>query len=358
MKKFIYCTLFLFVACGTKQEKIKPIVKSISESIYASGTIVSKNQYKAFSTVSGIVDKIYVSEGDSVVVGTPLLFISSKTQQLNKENARLSAAFSDIKANQGKLEEAKLLIDLSKNKMQNDSVLFQRQQKLWAQNIGSKVELEQRELAYQNSKTNFVSALEKHDELKRQLDLSSVQSKNNLSILSSVENEYTVKSMIDGEVYALNITKGEIVGPQTPLAVLGDKKHFVLEMQVDEYDIIKIKKGQLVMAVLNSHKDKVFEAVVTKIDPLMNLQSKTFLVEAEFVQAPDILFPNVTFEANILIQTKESALLIPREYILNDSIVTKSNGTQVVVKTGLKDYQMIEILSGISASDELIKPVK
>jgi HlyD family secretion protein len=91
---------------------------------------------------------------------------------------------------------------------------------------------------------------------------------------------------------------------------------------------------------------------------LMNLQSKTFLVEAEFVQAPDILFPNVTFEANILIQTKESALLIPREYILNDSIVTKSNGTQVVVKTGLKDYQMIEILSGISASDELIKPVK
>jgi multidrug efflux pump subunit AcrA (membrane-fusion protein) len=112
------------------------------------------------------------------------------------------------------------------------------------------------------------------------------------------------------------------------------------------------------MVVLNSYKEKVYEAVVSKINPLMDVQSKTFLVEAEFVQQPDVLYPNITFEASIFIQSKKNALLIPREYLLNDSIVTKSDGKEVVVKTGLKDYQMVEILSGITEDDELIKPEK
>jgi hypothetical protein len=49
-------------------------------------------------------------------------------------------------------------------------------------------------------------------------------------------------------------------------------------------------------------------------------------------------------------------MLIPREYLLNDSMVLKVNGDTVFVKTGLKDYQKIEILSGITEEDELIRP--
>ncbi|MGB3948315.1 MAG: efflux RND transporter periplasmic adaptor subunit [Bacteroidia bacterium] len=358
MKHSIILLLLFTIACKQKQEKISPVIKPITESIYASGIIVSKNQYQAFATVSGIVDEIYVSEGDSVSKGTPILYISSKTQQLNKENARLTAEFSDSKSNQGKLNEVKQLLELSKSKLKNDSVLLERQKKLWSQNIGTKVELEQRELSYQNSKTNFISASEKYDELKRQLDLNANQSKNNLSILSTIENEYTLKSMINGRVYSLNATKGEIVTPQKPLAVIGDKNNFVIEMQVDENDIIKIKNGLAVIVSLNSYKNKVFDAIVTKVNPLMNVQNKTFLVEAEFVKPPDLLFPNITLEANIVIQTKVNALLIPREYLSNDSIVTTANGENVVVKTGLKDYQMVEIVSGITATDELIKSVK
>jgi multidrug efflux pump subunit AcrA (membrane-fusion protein) len=148
------------------------------------------------------------------------------------------------------------------------------------------------------------------------------------------------------------------VGAQTPLAIIGDAQHFVLEMQVDEYDILKIQKGMKVLVTMDSYKDKVFEAVVTKIDPLMNERSKTFLVEARFVAAPSLLYPNVSFEANIIMQTKDKALLIPRNYLINDSFVLKANDEKVAVTTGLKDYKMVEILSGISAQDELKKPAK
>ena len=80
------------------------------------------------------------------------------------------------------------------------------------------------------------------------------------------------------------------------------------------------------------------------------------MVEAEFIQKPERIYPNITFEANIIIQEKSGALLIPRIYLLKDSLVIKSNGDTVVVKTGLKDYQKVEILSGIKSDDELLKP--
>jgi HlyD family secretion protein len=53
----------------------------------------------------------------------------------------------------------------------------------------------------------------------------------------------------------------------------------------------------------------------------MNLQSKTYTIEAEFVRPLAVLYPNISSEANVLIITKKDALLIPRNYLLNDLIV-------------------------------------
>lgn len=356
MKKLYFIPFICLIGCKSKVETIHPTFESISESIYASGTAKSKNQYQAFASVNGIIEHIFVTEGDTVKKGDPILSIFNETQILNKENAELSAQFASLNANQGKLNEVKQTIDLSQNKMKNDSALFFRQKNLWKDQIGTKVELENRELAYQNSKNAYYSSIVRYNDLRRQLDLNSIQSKNNLKISSKLEGDFTVRSEIDGVIYSLPKAKGEIVSLQTPLAVIGDATNFILEMQVDEYDILKIKEGLPVLITLDSYKGRVFEAKVTKINPLMNERSKTFLVESEFLQRPEVLYPNLTFEANIVMQTKNKAMLIPRNYILNDSIVVKANGDKVTVKTGLKDYKKIEILSGISITDELIKP--
>ena len=357
MKTILFILLTLsFIACNKKGETTKPTKSAISESIYASGTIKSKNQYQAFATVTGIIEEVFVSEGDSLQVGTTILKISNKAQQLNLENAELAANFSDVSANQGKLNDAKQLIVLSKIKLRNDSLLFVRQQSLWNQKIGSKVELEQRELAFQNSSSNYYSALIKYNDLKRQVEFNAAQARKNVSISSKIENDFTVKSEINGILYSLTKSKGDLVTPQTPLAVVGDANEFVIELQVDEYDILSIKKGLPVLVTLDSYKNKVFKAVVTKINPMMNERSKTFLVEAEFTETPEVLYPNISLEANIILQTKENALLIPRNYLLPNNRVINSNGDTIAIKTGLKDYQKIEVVSGINENEELIKP--
>jgi HlyD family secretion protein len=240
--------------------------------------------------------------------------------------------------------------------MKNDSALYFRQKSLWEQKIGSKVEFERSELNYQNSKNIYYASSENYSDLKRQLDFTSAQSKKNVLISSRVQNDYTVRSQVKGVVYSLTKLKGELVVAQTPLAVIGDAKEFILEMQVDEYDILKINKGLTVLVTLDSYKGRVFKARVTKIDPLMNERSKTFMVEAAFIEPPDVLYPNISFEANIVLNSKAKAMLIPRNYLLNDSLVIKENGDTVRVKTGLKDYQKVEVISGISREDELVKP--
>lgn len=357
-RKSLIAFTLLLLSCGGKKETTLPVTQSITESIYASGIVKSKGQYQVYPNVSGTIDVIYVHEGDSVKAGDPILKIYNQVQELNKENAELSAAYADYNANQGKLNDALLAIDLARNKMQNDSLLYFRQLSLKTQGIGSQIEFEQSQLNYHNAKNAFYSAKVRYDDLKRQIDFNSAQSRKNVQITATLANDLTVFSKIDGVVYDLNRVEGEMVNPQTVLAVIGDGSDFELEMQVDENDILKVKPGQQVFITLDSYRDQSFEGKITSIDPMMNLGTKTFTVKAVFLKQPEILFPNMNFEASIVIQTKENALLIPRNYLLNDSLVIKKNGDTVRVETGLKDFKMVQINAGITAEDELLKPGK
>ena len=98
--------------------------------------------------------------------------------------------------------------------------------------------------------------------------------------------------------------------------------------------------------------------IYTKINPLMNERSRSFMVEADFIRQPPTLYPNLTVEANIIIQSKEKVLTIPRNYLTEDSFVWISEKEKKKVVTGLKDYQKVEIISGIAAGDIIYKPIK
>ncbi|RYZ46057.1 MAG: HlyD family efflux transporter periplasmic adaptor subunit, partial [Sphingobacteriales bacterium] len=297
---FLFLIIAISSSCSLKQETTTPVAGNISESVYASGVVKSKNQYQLFPKVSGVVQRVLVTEGDVVKAGQTLMEIESEQAQLSAENARIAAEYSKVGANTEKLSEVQATINLSRKAMQNDSVLLVRQRNLWKQNIGTRVELEQRELAYQNSKTNFKSALLRYRDLKKQLEFSAKQSQTNLQISRSRAEDFKVKSETDGRVYSILREQGEMVTPQSPVAVMGDANGFLLELQVDEYDISRVKPGQKVLLHLDSYKDQVFEAVVAKINPAMNQRTRSFTVEATFVSAPPTLYPNLTTEANIV----------------------------------------------------------
>jgi len=55
-------------------------------------------------------------------------------------------------------------------------------------------------------------------------------------------------------------------------------------------------------------------------------------------------------------QSKEKALIIPRSFLLEDDYVMLENKEKKKVVTGLKDYQKVEILGGLTTADVIMKP--
>ncbi|MCC3159735.1 efflux RND transporter periplasmic adaptor subunit [Hymenobacter sp. 15J16-1T3B] len=348
--------LVLLGSCGPKAEHVRPVVAPISECVYAAGTVKSAGQYQAFASVGGLIKAVYVREGDSVQVGTPLLAIAGDVPQLAAQNAALAARYADVAANQDQLREAQTQVDLQRRTLADEQRQLERQRRLWAQSIGTRQALEQRELAYAGARTAYTAALARYHTLQRQLDFAARQARTNLQIARQQTRDFVLRSRVRGVVYKLYPRPGEAVSPQTPLALLGEARRYVLEMQVDEADIVRIRPGQPVLVTLDSYAGQVFPARVTAVVPLMNAGSKTFLVEAGFVRRPPVLYPQLSFEASIVLRTKRRALLVPRRALVNDSTVLNGRGEPVPVRVGLRDYQMVEILGGLGPGDELTVP--
>ncbi len=135
-----------------------------------------------------------VNKGDAIIK------LVNTNSQLNTENAELAANYAATNANQEKLNELQIASNLAKLKMYEDALLQQRQQNLWNQNIGSKNELEQRQLAYKTSATAYQSAKLRYTQLQKQISFEAKQSQNNLQIAATLKNDYTIKSNADGKV--------------------------------------------------------------------------------------------------------------------------------------------------------------
>ncbi|MFD2202863.1 efflux RND transporter periplasmic adaptor subunit [Shivajiella indica] len=355
---FILILIVLQFSCKKTEEGILPTREDISESVYASGIIKARFQYQAYTNATGTVEQIFLEEGDSVDIGTPILSIHNEATRLNRESAELSRAFADRQLNQTKLKDLELNIAYAKTKYENDSLLWERQKRLKNQGIGTNVEYEQRQLAFENSKTAYQAAKLRYQDLKREIDFNERNAGKNLAISKALESDLVLKSEVKGRVYALLKEKGEMVNAQTALAVLGSSDDFILEMQVDEYDIVKVRRGQRILVTMDSYRGEVFEAAVSKVNPLMDEKSKSFTVEGVFVKEPPMLYPNLTLEANIIIQSKENTLTLPRIYILDENKVINKKGDTLPVKIGIKDFQKVEILEGLDENMEVINPVK
>lgn len=343
-------------ACKKEKESTQAVRQDITESIYASGQVLAKDQYQAFANAAGTIEEILVQEGQEVQIGSPLFRLSNQNPALGAENAALLADYNQVGKQSDRLKEAQEQVELSQQKYMLDSSLLKRQQNLWAQQVGTRVELEQRQLAAQQSKTAWRSAMIRLNELNKQIRLNAQQSQKNLAIARSSLGDFIIKSKINGKVFKVLKKKGEMVNPQIPLAILGSDKAHYLSLQVDENDVFQVQKEQLVYVNMAAYPNQVFEARVKQIIPLVNERSKTFEVQAAFSKAPAQLYPNVSVEANILLRKKSSALLIPRSYVLNDSFVLDQEGKKIPVKLGLRDFQMVEVLDGIQEKQVIYKP--
>lgn len=349
--------LLLLASCGSERESTVPEVGPITESVYASGVVKAAGQYQVYPMATGQVLALLVKEGDTVKAGTPLLHIDDRSSGASARNALAQVRLMEQNASESGpvLTQLRESLTQARDRLQVDSANHERQKALWAQRIGSQVELEQRELAYTTSRTAVVRAgkalVEARERLRTELEVA----RNNALISAAGNDDRTPSSLIDGVVYDLLVEPGELATPQKPVAVLGSASDLYLELEVDEKDIARVHVGQSVAVALELY-DEAFDATITRIIPLMDPRSRTFTVEARFTTAPPRLFPNITAEANIVLQRKDAAITIPAAYLVDGDQVLVDEEERRKVRIGLRDLERVEVLEGIDGSTVIYKP--
>lgn len=355
--QFLVLSVWLLSACKKeKEEKVFPLVTDLTESVYSSVTVQPDSLYEVFGAVNGIIDKYFVTEGQKVTIGQALLQIHNTTPQLNAENAR--AAMEQARNNASPKSEMLMSVAAEINNAQmqlkNDSMNWERQKSLWSQNIGSRVDYETRKLKYETSRNVLAMLRDKYTNTQSTLLTTYKQANLQYQALLSNSGDFILKSLINGTVYTINSKAGELVLPQLPLASVGSSNSYIIEMLIDEVDITRVKIDQTIFLTLDAYGKKTLKAKVTKIYPAKDLKNQTFRVEGRFVEPPDVLYPGLNGEANIVIKTRKNVLSIPNEYLSSNNEVHTKKG-MVKVKTGLSSMERTEILEGIDKNTQILK---
>jgi len=359
MKNIIWVILLvLLMACGDDEAtSILPQRENLTESVYSSVTIQPDSLYAVYASVTGILDKILVEEGDTVFIGDDLFEITNNAPKLNTENARLSLqiAKENYSGKNAILDDMKSEIELAQLKLVNDSINYIRQKNLWKQKIGSKADFDAKQLNYEASKNTLNTLINRFKRTKNELKQQVEQANNNYQASLIMTEDFTMQSKINGKVYAINKKPGELISIQQPIATLGSASKFIAELLIDEVDIAKVQLNQSVLISLDAYPNEVFKASIQKIYPQKNERSQTFKIEAVFIDKPSQLYPGLSGEANIVINQKQNVLTIPKMYLINDNEVETDDGI-IEIKTGLESLDKVEVVSGLNETTTIYQP--
>lgn len=368
MKKLFPAFLFtglvlivlLFAQCN-RSKTIHAQRKAITEAVYASGFLVPKNEYKVYALADGYITEKYKQAGDEVKKGEAILQV-----QNDATAAKLSASGSAYElAKQNASDNSPVLLDL-KNKIKsaeakyrNDSLNYQRYKNMFDANALTKSQFDQAALALEVSGNDLQSAREMFRKTKDQLQVELKNAQSTYAASGMEAGNFTVRSLMDGVVYDLTKELGEAVRRNDIIAVIGEKGNKLLQLQVDQQDIDKVKLGQEVALKMDITGNKIYKATVTKIYPNMNQNDQSFKVEAEFTEQYEMPYVHTSLEANIIIGKKDNALVIPKNIVVGeDEVEVKGTAMnkKVKIKKGMENMEYVEVLEGLTEKDELVMP--
>lgn len=279
--------------------------------IDVSGTVDTKNNVMVSPQMAGAIKNLYVKEGDVVGNGTLL--------------ARL-----DDQVLRESIEEVKNQLGLA-------TTFFEKQSRLWEQQIGT-------ELQFLQAKNNKESLEKRIQTLETQLAMAKVTSP-----LSGVVDKVLTK-------------QGQMGMPGVPMLQIVNLSSLKAVARVADTYAASVKKGDMVkVSFPDIQKD--FTAKVSFVSTTVDPMTRTFTIEAVLPSVRE-LKPNMLAQVQIKDVAKPASIVIDESIIQNTElgkivyVAENENGKQVakarVVKTGQSYAGKIEILDGLRSGDALV----
>ena len=355
-----YGTYDYFKPATPSYMTVTTVKRDINKQVYATGIISGFTEVDIGAQVSGQILKLHVQTGDEVKQGDLLCEIDPKIQEtaLKKAKAQLNSINAQIKAKKAEINKLKLE--------------YERQKRLRKIDASSKQDYEIAEAAY-------IVAQAELDEL------NSSYEQGKLDVADAETNlGYTkITAPIDGTVYATVVSEGQTVNANqtTPTILrLATMDHMKVETEISEADVVNVKPGMECSFTVLGLPHRNFKGFLGRIAPApasyedsssstsssssssSNSEAIYYNSDIEVDNLDRVLRIDMTADVVIDVASKKNvdALAITalrdeeensaKVYVLNDQglIVEKE------VKTGIRDAQYVEIISGLEPNDRIV----
>ena len=240
-------------------EKVQ--LRTITESVNASGKVYPEVEVKVSPDISGEVVNLLVEEGDKVTKGQVLAKIYADIYASQKDQVTAS-----VNQFQAQYENVKASLSGLRTTYENTKATYERYKKLLDDKIVSRSEYEQTEQSYRAAESSYNSALQSIKSGEAQIQGVKAQ-------LSRAEKDLartTITAPMDGIISSMSVKKGErVVGTAqmagTEMMRVADMKSIEVRVDVGENDITKVKIGDTALVEVDAYNNRKFKGVVYKI---------------------------------------------------------------------------------------------
>lgn len=383
MKKLVIAAVVLIVCLsliawrkGINKEDALPIQveqaqrATIEQRVRATGKIQSSVQVKISADISAKITRLHVKEGDQVEKDQLLVELDG-----TRRAAGLASQDALVKVAQDEARLALAQKKLADSRLERNKLMFARQ-------LVSRDALDAARSAYEVEAARYSSAVEQIKRATGELE----QTRYDLALTR-------IFSPISGTVSVLKREAGEIViGSQFQedvIMVVADLGQMEATVNVDENDIRKVKIGQPATLSVDALPGAVIVGRVSEVassarlaDQGEVLQKTEFRVKVAITEGGGQVRPGMTVSANILTDTRQSALSVPIQSVTlrpveqwrqSDSesagskpivdtdgyvqlVYVVENGKAVArqVKVGIQNEDRIEILDGLKEGESVV----
>ena len=314
-----------------------PYFSDIERKILISGNVYPGIEVEVKSSISGILEKLYVEIGKEVRVGDDMAKVKlvPAPSQIENVGSALSAAFIEL---------------------ENAEKEYNRDLKLYESKIIALADFERVQKQYELAKQRHQSA------------------QNQMSILidgfaSATGISNIIQAPISGTVIDLPLEEGASVIERnnfnvgTTFAVIAQMEHFLFKGKVNEMDLVELHTGMPIIIMLNAMTDKKIQAVIEKIYPkgIMEQGMMKYFIEARFKVENDFITvrSGYTATAELILENRNNVLCLEEKNIVFDKdstfvdLIDGKTSVRKHVKTGISDGIKIEILEGLTVSDKV-----
>ena len=317
-----------------------PFISSVEKKTVVTGKVIPEDEVEIKPQISGIIETLFVEEGDQVQTGDLL----AKVKVVPNEQSLNSA--------KGRLENTKIVL-------QNAEVAYKRNKALYEKEIISRQEFESAELRYNQAQQDVANAAS---------DLQIIRLG---SAGGSTTANTNVRATVPGTILEIPVKEGDQViesntfNNGTSIATIADLNKMIFEGKVDEAEVGKLKVGMPLEVSLGAIEDQKFEARLKFIAPKGNEEQGAvqFIIEGD-VYLNDSTFVRAGYSANasLILERKDSILVIPESLLqfeqdseipfvelqLEDQKFEKKE-----IETGISDGINIEVISGLTLEDKI-----